>query len=481
MKSFQELDLPATVQQALVAMAFDIPTPIQAKAIPVALTRKDLIGVAQTGTGKTAAFSLPMLTSLMENPGKTALVLVPTRELALQIEEFWKKLTQFTPNMHAVLLIGGVSMQPQLRGLSRKPRVIIATPGRLVDHLQRRTANLQTTEILVLDEADRMLDMGFAPQLNQIVRLLPNDRQTLFFTATWSPEMDGLAKKYLFQPERVTVGSVSTAAPKVDQSIVMATVKNKNEMLLDEINAREGSVLVFARTQSRTDRVAKYLLSYGVDVGRIHGGRTQGQRVHALESFRSGKIRVLIATDIAARGIDVTDIGHVINFDLPQVPEDYIHRIGRTGRNGATGKAVSFVTAEDRKQWEAINRLLKRGGTNVVTAQGAEAPASRPEPTRPAAVPSTARAGSGGNPRSAPGAGAPGGGRKGRVPQKPFHRGRGPRREDGAANQAPARNSNRDAARETVRENSRDTRSSAGQAVNWDAGRPSPIRIVAGR
>jgi len=361
-------------------LGFTKPTPIQAGAIPVALMKKDLIGVAQTGTGKTAAFSIPMLVTLSQAPGKTALILVPTRELALQIDEFWKGLTKFSPGMHSVILIGGVAMSPQVRGLQRKPRVIIATPGRLCDHLQRRTMDLKSTEILVLDEADRMLDMGFAPQLNTIVRQLPTARQTLFFTATWSNEMDGLAKKYLKNPERVTIGAVSTAAPKVEQSIIKISVGAKNEGLLDEVNARAGTILIFARTQSRTDRVARYLLSYGVDVGRIHGGRSQAQRTSALDSFRKGAIRVLVATDIAARGIDVTDIGHVINYDLPQVPEDYIHRIGRTGRAGLTGKAVSFVTPEDRGQWEEVYRLLKRGGTQVAVAQVAPPPANRPEP-----------------------------------------------------------------------------------------------------
>jgi ATP-dependent RNA helicase RhlE len=383
MSLFSELKLPPNVEKAIAALGFEKPTPIQAKAIPIALSKRDLVGVAQTGTGKTAAFTIPMLVTLSQSPGKTALVLVPTRELALQIEDFWKELTKFSPGMHGVILIGGVAMSPQVRGLSRKPRLIIATPGRLCDHIQRRTIDLRATEILVLDEADRMLDMGFAPQLNAIVRHLPTARQTLFFTATWAGEMDGLARKYLRNPERVTIGAVSTAAPKVDQAIIKVSVTQKNEALLDELNAREGSVLVFARTQSRTDRIARYLLSYGVDVGRIHGGRSQAQRTFAMNAFRSGDIRVLIATDIAARGIDVNDIAHVINFDLPQVPEDYIHRIGRTGRAGATGKAISFVTPEDRKQWEEIYRLLKRGGTQVAVAPVAPAPANRPAPIAP--------------------------------------------------------------------------------------------------
>jgi ATP-dependent RNA helicase RhlE len=234
-----------------------------------------------------------------------------------------------------------------------------------VDHLQRRTVNLSAMELLVLDEADRMLDMGFEPQLTRIMQHVPKARQTLLFTATWEPRMDKLASRFLYNPSRVTVGEASRAATTVSQALIPTTQPAKNEMLLDELNAREGSVLVFARTKSRTDRVARYLASYGVDVNRIHGGRTQGQRNSALSQFRNGQVRVLVATDIAARGLDISEIAHVINYDLPQQAEDYVHRIGRTGRAGATGSAVSFVTPEERGQWNEIARLLKKTGSTV--------------------------------------------------------------------------------------------------------------------
>jgi ATP-dependent RNA helicase RhlE len=256
-----------------------------------------------------------------------------------------------------------MSMQPQYRAISRRPRVIIATPGRLVDHLNRRTVDLSKTSILVLDEADRMLDMGFAPQLSVILKYLPRARQTLLFSATWASDTDALSKKYLKNPTRVSVGSVSQAMPKIKQAVLTISSAKKNDLLLDELNRREGLVLVFARTQARTDRLSRYLESYGMSVARIHGGRSQAQRVAALSAFKTGKSRVLLATDIAARGIDVTDIAHVINYDLPMVAEDYIHRIGRTGRNGAEGNAVSLLTPEERGQWKDILKLLQKTGS----------------------------------------------------------------------------------------------------------------------
>jgi superfamily II DNA/RNA helicase len=367
-------------------MSFVKPTPIQERSIPIAVTGRDLIGVAQTGTGKTAAFCIPILTQLLLHPAKTALILAPTRELALQIDAFWKTLTQFTPHSASVCLIGGAPMGKQLASLRRNPRVIIATPGRLIDHLQQRSVNLTPTGILVLDEADRMLDMGFAPQLAQILKYLPPKRQTLLFTATWEAGTDQLAKKYLHNPERVSVGETSRAASTITQALVATTVANKNDVLLDELNRREGTALIFTRTKSRCDRVWKYLESYGVEASRIHGDRSQGQRNLALAKFKDGRSRVLVATDIAARGIDVTEIQNVINYDLPQLPEDYIHRIGRTGRAGATGTAISLITPEDRAQWQDITRLLKRTGSPIpaapaaLTAPNAQRPERKPKP-----------------------------------------------------------------------------------------------------
>ena len=370
MNTFKKLGLPASLQQSLEKIGFTTPTPIQEKSIPIILSGKDIIGSAQTGTGKTGAFCIPTLVALLKNPSMNALVLIPTRELALQIEEFWGKLTHFDKEMRSAILIGGVPMGPQFRDLKRNPRLIIATPGRLVDHLNRKTITLGNTGVLILDEADRMLDMGFAPQLNEILRYVPKQRQTLFFTATWDTNTEKLAKKFLLgNVERVAVGETSKAATTITQSLYAVTQDGKRDLLLEELNSLEGTILVFARTQHRADRVSRYLDSYGVKCNRIHGGRSQGQRTSALRDFREGKIRVLVATDIAARGIDVADIAHVINFDLPQVAEDYIHRIGRTGRAGATGTATSFVTSEDLGLWTEIAKLLKKTGSPVPNAK----------------------------------------------------------------------------------------------------------------
>jgi superfamily II DNA/RNA helicase len=371
MNSFNDLKLPAPISKALEKMGFETPTPIQAQAIPPGLLRRDLIGCAQTGTGKTAAFCIPIAARLSQCADKTALILAPTRELAAQIEEVWKSLTMFLPDLRSTTIIGGVAMRPQVASLRRGSRVLIATPGRLVDHLNRGYVSLSKTEILVLDEADRMLDMGFAPQLAQILRFLPKTRQTLLFSATMPHEIDRLTEKYLKDPVRVTVGKNSAAAEKISQSAINTTAQKKNDTLVDELNHRKGSILVFARTQARTDRLARYLGQTGLAVNRIHGGRSQGQRKSALAAFKNGDVRILVATDIAARGIDVADISHVINYDLPMVAEDYIHRIGRTARAGTEGQAISLITPEDRAMWQEIGKLLKKSGS--ATPQMAEA------------------------------------------------------------------------------------------------------------
>jgi superfamily II DNA/RNA helicase len=358
MKTFQELSLPKPIEKALAEMNFQIPTPIQAQSIPVTLTGRDLIGCAQTGTGKTAAFGIPMIVSLLKNRNQNALILVPTRELANQVTEVLRDLTKHTVELRVVNIIGGMSMQPQLRALSKGFRIIVATPGRLVDHLQRKPGLLSNVSFLVMDEADRMLDMGFAPQLKQIFPHLAKDRQTLLFSATLAPEINKLAEKMLKNPARVQVGEVSKAAPKIDQQIRRMKQDEKNDVLLDEINAREGTILVFARTQRRTDRVSRFLTGYGLSVTSIHGGRSQGQRTRAIDGFRDGTFRIMIATDIAARGIDIDHVAHVINIDLPEVPEDYVHRIGRTARAGRSGEAISFISPDEQDNWRAIEKLL---------------------------------------------------------------------------------------------------------------------------
>ncbi|MBI3555129.1 MAG: DEAD/DEAH box helicase [Deltaproteobacteria bacterium] len=360
MSNFKDLILPPQLESAVAAMGYQTPTPIQAQAIPVALTNRDIIGCAQTGTGKTAAFCIPMIARLLKTPRRNSLILVPTRELAVQIEEVLVKLTKSCKEMETVLIIGGVAMSPQVKVLWKKPRIVVATPGRLLDHLRRGNISLSTTEVLVLDEADRMLDMGFAPQLNEILRFLPKSRQTMLFSATLPPDILKLAAKYLKDPVRVTVGPVSEPIELIKQSVVKTTGATKNNTLVDELNARKGSVLIFARTKKRTDRVAKFLSECGYKASRIHGDRSQKQRGDAIDGFRDGKFRILVATDIAARGIDIAHIAHVINYDLPMVPEDYIHRIGRTARAGAEGQALSLLTPEDSMQWRDISKLLAK-------------------------------------------------------------------------------------------------------------------------
>ncbi len=388
-QSFKDFSISPSLQRAVEAMGFETPTPIQVKSIPVAMTGRDLIACAQTGSGKTAAFAIPILSKLETQPGSLALILVPTRELASQISEVIKDLTRFLPEIRQAILIGGVAMGPQLAALRRGPRIVIATPGRLCDHLRRGTISLAKTNFLTLDEADRMLDMGFAPQLNEILRFLPKTRQTFFFSATFPPNIRDLSRKYLTNPAEVEVERTAQTAPKIEQVQRAVSHHEKNDALLDELNAREGTVLVFARTQARTDRVARYLESFGVNVARIHGGRSQGQRTRALEGFRDGEYRVLVATDIAARGLDIDHVAHVVNYDLPNVPEDYVHRIGRTGRAGRTGSAISLIAPDDRANWREIERILRKsvGGQVTVTTIPYTPPTERAKPAPAAHAP----------------------------------------------------------------------------------------------
>lgn len=355
---FQELRLSEAVLKAVAKMGFEQCTPIQALAIPEAIQGKDLMGCAQTGTGKTAAFCIPILEALQKSDRGMALILVPTRELAQQVTLVMGQLGSFLPRLRPALIMGGNSMVQQSKILRGRPRTLIATPGRLLDHLRSQPQLLKDCSILVLDEADRMLDMGFAPQLRQIFRYLPAEKQTLLFSATFPKEIEQMAAKLLHNPVRVTVAPAVKVAPRIEQEMFEVENPKKAEFLLDELNQRTGSVLIFTRTKRRTDKLAKFLHSYGHLVGRIHGDRSQAQRNQAIQEFRNGKIRVLVATDVAARGIDVPAIGHVINFDLPQVPEDFVHRIGRTARAGASGAALTLVCREERTMWRAIQKLL---------------------------------------------------------------------------------------------------------------------------
>ncbi len=358
MESFQELGLPEFLSQSLKQMNFVKPTEVQAQAIPAGLAGKDVIASAQTGTGKTAAFGIPLLTYLEKNKDKTALILTPTRELAVQVLEVLRKLTGTHQVGGSVLLIGGANMSTQFSQLSRKPRLVIGTPGRVIDHLNRGSLALNSNGFLVLDEADRMLDMGFAPQLDEIRKRLTGHRQTLLFSATIPPNIQQMASKYLKDPVRITIGSGTQPIQKIAQKVLYTTEAKKPEELSSELKERQGSVLIFARTQHRVDRIMNRLKEEGVKVTRIHGGRTQSQRRQAIDQFREGKFLVLVATDIAARGLDIHHIAHVINYDLPRNPEDYIHRVGRTARAGAEGESLCFLTPEDTDLWRRILKLM---------------------------------------------------------------------------------------------------------------------------
>ena len=366
--SFHTLGLSEPLLRDLTAAGLVVPTPIQAQAIPPALEGRDVIGCAQTGTGKTAAFVIPIVERLAALPKghPQALVLAPTRELALQIYGSIEKLGR-SHGISATVIVGGSDMQAQIRGLRQRPDVLVATPGRLLDHMWNGTVNLAPMKILVLDEADRMLDMGFAPQINQILDALPVERQTLLFSATIQTDVTHLVQTSLSGAVRVMVTPASTTAEGVTQMVHHTTSQEKTKLLVSLLAMERGTVLIFARTKSRVDRLGQALEQAGHRVAVIHGDRSLPQRLRALDGFKRGQVRILVATDIAARGIDVANIGHVVNYDLPNCPEDYIHRIGRTARMKMTGRATSFVTFEDRVQLCAIETLL---GNSLPLAEG---------------------------------------------------------------------------------------------------------------
>jgi ATP-dependent RNA helicase RhlE len=357
--TFAELGLSKKSLAALERAGFEAPTPIQAQAIPPALQGRDVIGSAATGTGKTLAFVLPVLERLEGKHGTRALVLAPTRELALQIHD---QLERFRHGHHlrSAVVIGGVGMTPQTQAFQKGVEIVVATPGRLNDHLDSGTARLDQVEILVLDEADRMLDMGFLPQLRRILRHVPRVRQSLLFSATMAGEVADFAREHLHDPVRVEVARSGTTAERAHQQVFLVGQEEKTALLLALLEQDELSTLVFTRTKRRADRVAKSLLRAGHKVAVIHADRSQGQRRAALEGFRSGEHRVLVATDIAARGIDVEEIGHVVNFDLPHVPEDYVHRIGRTARMEASGRASSFASPEEHDLLRGIEKFTRK-------------------------------------------------------------------------------------------------------------------------
>ena len=345
-QAFKELKLPHFLGSALERMQFLYPTPVQAATIPVALLGKDVLGTAQTGTGKTAAFGVPVLAALHGNPKIQALILAPTRELAAQIHGVLRQMSSGT-KLHGTLVVGGESFSRQADAFYRGTDYIVATPGRLNDHLQERTVSLKDVGILVLDEVDRMLDMGFLPQIQQVVKHVPAQRQTLLFSATLPPEMKKVVGAFLTEPVRVEIGRMFEPLAQVKEETISTRRDGQASLLLKALGEREGKVLVFVRTKSRADSLALLLARERFDAVCLHGGRSQGQRKQALARFRAGTHRIMVATDLAGRGIDVTDIQHVINFDLPGTREDYIHRIGRTARAGKNGSALSFRSPED--------------------------------------------------------------------------------------------------------------------------------------
>ncbi len=366
--SFDTLGLSAEILRAISEQGYTEPTPVQANAIPTVLAGKDVLAGAQTGTGKTAGFTLPLLQRLSENPlsnGRRpvrALVLTPTRELAAQVGESVQTYGRHLP-LQSAIIFGGVKINPQIAKLRRGVDILVATPGRLLDHANQKTVDLSQVEILVLDEADRMLDMGFIHDIRKVMAMLPakDKRQTLLFSATFSNEIKQLANRLLNKPELIEVARQNTTADTIEQRIHMVDKNRKRELLSHMIGAHNWrQVLVFTRTKHGANRLADQLGKDGLTAAAIHGNKSQGARTRALADFKTGKVRILVATDIAARGLDIDQLPHVVNFELPNVPEDYVHRIGRTGRAGNEGEAVSLVCIDEHKLLRDIEHLLKR-------------------------------------------------------------------------------------------------------------------------
>jgi ATP-dependent RNA helicase RhlE len=366
--TFSQLGLAPAQLRVCESLGYTQPTPIQQQAIPFILTGRDLIGCAETGSGKTAAFLLPLIKRLSERrrPGTRMLVLAPTRELAMQIQESYGELNHTRENA-SVVAIGGADIRRQINQLKRGATVIVATPGRLLDLLERGAVNLSNLEILVLDEADRMLDMGFLPAVQRVLQVIPTDRQTLLFSATMSTDIERLARSYLTEPKLIEVNERGRAVGTVEQTAYGVALESKTALLIDLLEReRFERVLVFTRTRRAAERLSHILMKRDHSVNRIHADRTQSQRAAALRDFRGGETRVLVATDIAARGLDVEGVSHVINYDVPAAPEDYVHRVGRTGRAGRTGQAITIVAPTDELSMRAIERLTGQKVKRIV-------------------------------------------------------------------------------------------------------------------
>ena len=461
--TFASLGLAEPLLRAIGEVGYSTPTPIQAQAIPQVLAGGDLLAAAQTGTGKTAGFTLPLLHMLAAThahphpPGRPrCLILTPTRELAAQVEESVKTYGKHLP-LTSLVMFGGVNINPQIAALKKRVDILVATPGRLLDHVGQKTLDLSGVEILVLDEADRMLDMGFIRDIRKILTLLPKKRQNLLFSATFSDEIRQLAGGLLHNPGTVEVAPRNTTAERVDQAVYQVGQKHKRELLAHLIKEKQWfQALVFTRTKHGANKLAEYLTKHGIESAAIHGNKSQAARTRALAQFKDGSLPVLVATDIAARGLDIDQLPQVVNFELPNVPEDYVHRIGRTGRAGAAGNAISLVDGEEIKLLTAIERLIKRRIERVtaedfVPSAGAEAAhdadhqrdplprrgGNRPERSRSQAPARQGAPGSAARPGerpAAPRAGAPG--KPGGRPQAP--------RGEANGNRAPRRTENRE-------------------------------------
>ena len=385
--SFESLGLRAELLRAVSEKGYTTPSPIQQQAIPLILEGRDIMGGAQTGTGKTAGFTLPLLQRLMasarpENSRRNvrALVLTPTRELAAQVEESVDLYGKYLP-LKSTVIFGGVKINPQIQKLRSGVDILVATPGRLLDHVGQRTVDLSNVEILVLDEADRMLDMGFVRDIRKVLALLPKQKQTLLFSATFSDEIKKLSNELLNSPALVEVAQRNTTAERITQVVHPVDKNRKRELLSFLIGSNNWQqVLVFSRTKHGSNRLAEQLNTDGITAAAIHGNKSQGARTKALADFKSGKVRVLVATDIAARGLDINQLPHVVNYELPNIPEDYVHRIGRTGRAGNEGEAMSLVCVDELKLLKDIERLLKRDIPKVVFDGYEPDPSIRAEP-----------------------------------------------------------------------------------------------------
>ncbi len=356
MENFNEFNIEDWLKKSLLKMGYEKPTPIQAQSIPESLSGSDILGTAQTGTGKTAAFLIPLINHLCLNSGSTALVLTPTRELAKQVHTVAIQMLSGYKGLQAALIIGGDSMQRQFYELRRCPRLIVGTPGRVTDHLHQKTLSLRKASFVVLDETDRMLDMGFGIQIDEVFKHIECEKQTLLFSATLPKEILEMSKRYLVSPKRIEVGSVNTVAINIEQELIQT--REKNKVLVEILEQAEGSSIIFVRTQKAAEILKDKLTELGLKSDTLHGGLRQNKRNIVIQNFRREKFNILVATDIASRGLDIPHIRSVINYDLPDNPEDYVHRIGRTARNEQSGKAYNLVNPLDNAKWNAIQKFL---------------------------------------------------------------------------------------------------------------------------